>query len=261
MEKYPVALTGLWPERRDGKWRAKYVLPRSPAFEAGVQAGDEIVSVDGKPFRQLGIGADAPSTVVLSSDGRTQRTVQLRARRQGMQQFFLDASVESTRILPIGAHRAVYFHLWSGTHDLFLNTLNETMAGFEKQQVDALILDLRGGFGGAGLEYLDKLRTSEHLAKVPKYVLIDDGVRSGKEWLAGTVKAEKLGTLVGSKTAGMFLGGAPHRFFDDKCLLYLAEHTFTPPGIGPIEGIGVAPDVTVTPCRETALEQIHSSTR
>jgi carboxyl-terminal processing protease len=175
--------------------------------------------------------------------------VRIQATTQGMQQFFLNATRDSMRIVPIGAHATGYFHLWAGAHPVFLESINAAMEAFESKRVDALILDLRGGFGGAGLEYLAKLKSSPHLSQVPRYVLIDDGVRSGKEWLAATVRTEKLGTLVGSKTAGMFLGGAPHRFFDDKYLLYLAEHTFTPPGIGEIEGIGIEPDVAVDPCR------------
>jgi carboxyl-terminal processing protease len=249
LDKFPVDFSGLWPAQRDGKWYAKYVLPGSAAYAAGVQQGDELISVDGQPFRPLGISSTSASTLTLSQDGRTRRSVQIQARTHGMQQFFLDATRESTRIVPIGKRATGYFHLWAGTNEVFLNSMNTAMEEFEAKQVDALILDLRGGFGGAGLEYLAKVKSSPHLSKVPRYVLIDDGVRSGKEWLAATVRVEKLGTLVGSKTAGMFLGGAPHRFFDNKYLLYLAEHTFTPPGIGEIEGIGVAPDVAVEPCR------------
>ena len=250
VETFPVDFSGIWPERRNGKWYAKYVLPGSPAFEAGVMAGDELISIDGRPFRPLGIGSASAAKLVLSQDGRRKRTVPLQARSQGMQRFFLEATRGSTRVVPIGSRTTGYFHLCAGTHELFLQTLNDALASFEEQKIDALILDLRGGFGGAGLEYLAKLKASEHLRDVPRYVLIDDGVRSGKEWVAGTVRVEKLGTLVGSTTAGMFLGGAPHRFFDGKYLLYLAEQTFTPPGIGEIEGIGVPPDVAVAPCRE-----------
>jgi carboxyl-terminal processing protease len=249
IDQFPVDFSGIWPIRLKGRWYAKYVLPGTPAAASGVQPGDELISIDGKPFRPLGIGAAAPSLLVLSRDGRTKQSVAIQARNQAMQKFFLDATQDSTRRLSVGARNVGYFRLWAGTHDLFLKSLNDALAGFEGQKVDALILDLRGGFGGAGLEYLANLKQSAYLGALPKYFLIDDGVRSGKEWVSGTVKVEHLGTLVGSTTAGMFLAGTPFHFFDDRYLLYLAVQSFDPPGIAKIEGVGVSPDVEVAPCR------------
>jgi carboxyl-terminal processing protease len=166
-----------------------------------------------------------------------------------VQAFLLEASQRSTHMLEVGGRKVGYFHLWAGTHERFLDSLNAALASFEEARIDALLLDLRGGFGGAGLEYLAGIKESAGLRHVPKYFLIDDGVRSGKEWVAATIKLERLGTLVGSRTAGAFLAGAPFRFASGKYFLFLAVDRFTPPGIGPIEGIGVEPDVQVAPCR------------
>jgi carboxyl-terminal processing protease len=250
VDQHPVSFSGIWPLRVERRWYAKYVLPGSPAAESGVEAGDELISIDGKPFQPLGFSATKASTLVLSRDGRRKQSLPISARMEPMQKFFLDATRASARRIPVGAHDVGYFHLWAGTHELFLASLNSALAEFEEQRVDALVLDLRGGFGGAGPEYLEKLQDSAYLARVPKYFLIDDGVRSGKEWVSGSVKSQKLGTLVGSKTAGMFLAGAPYHFFDDRYLLYLAVEAFEPPGIGKIEGVGIAPDVPVAPCRK-----------
>jgi len=249
MEKYPVDFSGIWPERRDDAWYAKYVVPGTPAAAAGVNAGDLLVALDGQPFRTFGFSAQHPSQVTISSDGRAQRDIKIQAVSASMQRFLLDATRSSTAIMDIEGRKVGYFHLWSGTHVMFLDSLNAALAGFEQARVTALIVDLRGGFGGSGLEYLAHIRSSAHLQSVPKYFLTDDGTRSGKEWVAATIKSQRIGTLVGSRTAGAFLGGSPFRFADERYLLLLAVSAFTPPGIGRIEGIGVEPDVTVAPCR------------
>lgn len=66
--------------------------------------------------------------------------------------------------------------------------------------------------------------------------------------MAGVIKHDKIATLVGSRTAGAFLGGRANHLFDDKYFLYVASAAFVPPDVGPIEGIGIEPDVPVQPC-------------
>jgi C-terminal processing protease CtpA/Prc len=85
---------------------------------------------------------------------------------------------------------------------------------------------------------------------VPVYFLSDDSVRSGKELLAALVRRDGLGTLVGSTTAGYYLSGRMNRLLDNRYFLYVAVGTFPTPGTGDIEGIGVAPDIEVSPCRQ-----------
>jgi carboxyl-terminal processing protease len=249
IEKFPLALSGIWPVRLGQARYAAYVLEDSPAARAGVLRGDLLVSLDGGAFDPLGFNAQAGSTLVVSSDGHTQRTVHVQAIFESTQSSFLRAGIASAREIPVGTKRAGYFHLWSGTHVRFRETLEAALTRFEGAQVDALVLDLRGGFGGSGLEYLAKLKASTYLGRIPKYVLIDDGVRSGKEWITASIRQQKLATVVGSTTAGYFLGGRANQPFDGKYFLYVASAAFEPEGIPPIEGKGVAPDIAVAPCR------------
>ena len=249
LDAYEIDFSGIWPEQHDGIWYAKYVLLNSPAEKAGVLSGDELISIDGGDFRPLGFNEDSISTLIVSSDGSTTREIPIRAARQSIQRFFLDATESSRRIVPVGEKRIGYFHLWSG-QPLTLESLNSALASFEEARVDALIVDLRGGFGGMGRPYLEKLRESPYLVGIPKYFLIDDGSRSGKELVAGIIKRAGIGTLVGSTTAGNYLGASPFRLFDEKYFLYVAIGGGGEiPGIGVIEGVGIEPDVAVAPCR------------
>ena len=77
----------------------------------------------------------------------------------------------------------------------------------------------------------------------PMIVLINEGVRSGKEGIALSLKTLKRGKLVGTTTAGHYLAG---QFFDiipQVAALYLAVQRA--PGAPDIEGKGVSPDVEV----------------
>jgi|GEM_PF-4373595 len=124
------------------------------------------------------------------------------------------------------------------------------MENFSESDIDALIVDLRGGFGGTSDDYLSAVRFMRVQTPVPVYFLIDDSVRSGKELLAALVRRDGLGTLVESTTAGCYLSGRMNRLLDNRYFLDVAVGTFPTPGTGDIEGIGVAPDIDLAPCRQ-----------
>ena len=248
IDDYPVTFSGIWPVRRGREYFAHYVLQGSPAQHAGVVPGDELISINGKPYRPLGFRAGATAALIVLEDGRTRRTLYVMPKTQGMQDFFLDATRDSERIEQIQGHAVGYVHLWSGAGPLFLAALNSALANFERHHISALILDLRGGYGGAGPPYLEKLRHDPYFRHVYKVALIDHGTRSGKELVAAIIKHDHIATLVGSRTAGAFLGASTVRLFNNLYLVEVAIGHYVPPGIGEIEGVGVEPDVAVAPC-------------
>jgi carboxyl-terminal processing protease len=250
LTKFAVPFSGIWTIRIEDRWHAKYVLAGSPAQAAGVLPGDELIALDGKPFQPLGMLADTSAQLTVSSDGSARRDVRLMPVTASLQQFLLDASVQSRTLLATNGKQVGYFHLWSGTHPAFKDAFAAALQAFEQARVDVLLIDLRGGFGGAGPEYLDALQASKWLQSRPTYVLIDDGVRSGKEWIASLLKQQPQVTMVGSRTAGAFLAGAPFAFAKGSYVMLLAVRAFQPPDVEPIEGIGVEPDVQVAPCRQ-----------
>jgi carboxyl-terminal processing protease len=251
--RYSLNFAGLWPERRGGRWHAKYVFEGSAAARAGIAQGDELIRLNGAVFDPFSFTGQHDSVVFSSKRGKRQ-TVSLRAEHISVMQAFVDASRASSRIFDAEGRRVGYFHLW-GARDGVLKALEDSLAEFATSRVDALILDFRGGYGGTSLDYLKALLASQYLMNIPKFVLIDDGVRSGKEMLAAIMKRDKLATLVGSRTAGAFLGATPVRFFDDRYFLLLAAFGGAPQGMPPVEGVGVSPDVEVPPCRQHCAGQ------
>ena len=72
--------------------------------------------------------------------------------------------------------------------------------------------------------------------------------RSSYLYRIAVIKAKKLGTLVGTKTAGEFMAGAAFKLLNNRFFLYLAVREFNPPDIPRIEGMGVEPDIEVPAC-------------
>ena len=135
---------------------------------------------------------------------------------------------------------------------------------------DGLILDLRGGFGGAGYEYLDLFfpdrsgyakievidnegrriwpvppRINERHYPGPMVVLINEGTRSGKEMLAYQFVKSRRATVIGTPTRGAFTLG--RAFFTEAGLdyfLFLSTGELILDGTK-IEGFGVAPHAEI----------------
>ena len=252
LDGYALPFPGIWATRHNDGWFATHVLNGSEAEQAGVQAGDELLQLNGGDFSPTAFVA-GNNTLEISADGRTTRTVQIEAPVHSVMRAFVDASAASAQILTTsgsnGGKTAGYYRIWAA-RDQIQRDFQAAIEHFTMQEVDALIVDLRGGFGGTSEEYLAAVRFMRAQRPVPVYFLIDDSVRSGKELLAAVVRRDELGTLVGSTTAGYYLSGRMNRVLNDRYFLYVAVSEYPTPGPQPIEGVGIAPDIEVEPCRQ-----------
>lgn len=252
LDGYTLPFPGVWATRHDSGWFASYVLNGSAAEQAGIRAGDELVSLNGEAFSPTAFVA-GDNQLEISSDGNNTLTITVSAPVQSVMNAFVEASATSAQTLTVGSNDSEktvgYYRIWAA-RDQIQRDFQSALERFTLDEVDALIVDLRGGLGGTSEEYLAPVRFMQVQRPVPVYFLIDDTVRSGKELLASVVRRDQLGTLVGATTAGYYLAGRMNRVLDDRYFLYVAVSEFPTPGTGEIEGVGVAPDVEVTPCRE-----------
>jgi carboxyl-terminal processing protease len=251
--------------------RIRAVLDGSPAEAAGVQREDRIVAVNGVQFESL-LQWQRPTSVKLMLLRNSEQTeVMLTPIRQGFHQALARATKASRRVLECGEQRIGYLHLWSGTHSVFLESLQDSIADAGEMSLDGFILDLRDGYGGAWWPYLDPFfedrseyfsyatrdaggtsdavraepQKNENAWLGPLAVIINSGTRSGKESLAFQFKKADRATLFGTTTAGAFTAG--RGVFADRqadYIMYLAVHELILDGTI-IEGSGVTPDVVV----------------
>lgn len=252
LDAYTLPFPGIWATRHNNDWFVSHVLNGSAAELAGISAGDELISLNGQAFLPTGF-VEGENQLVISPDGDSSRTVTVTAAVQSVMNAFVNASAASAQTFSVdgsaGEKSVGYYRIWAAREQI-QRDFQAAVDQFTVAEVDALIVDLRGGFGGTSAEYLAPIRFMQVERAVPVFFLIDDSVRSGKELLAGVVRRDELGTLVGSTTAGYYLSGRMNRLLNDRYFLYVAVGEFPTPGTGEIEGIGVAPDVEVLPCRE-----------
>jgi carboxyl-terminal processing protease len=252
LDGYTLPFPGIWAIRDDQSWFVSHVFNGSPAQQAGISAGDELISLNSQLFAPTAF-IEGNNQLEISSDGNTARTVDVIAPVQSVMRALVDASAASAQTFSVASsdgEKAVgYYRIWA-VRDQIQRDFQAAVEQFTADEVDALIVDLRGGFGGSSEDYLAPIRFMLVQRSIPLFFLIDDSVRSGKELLAAVIRRDQLGTLVGATTAGYFLAGRMNRLLNERYFLYVAVNTFPPPGTGDIEGVGVAPDVEVEPCKQ-----------
>ncbi|MFG3598391.1 S41 family peptidase [Bradyrhizobium sp. RDI18] len=236
------------------------VTEGTPAQQAGLLAGDVIVFADGGPFQP-----------VQSFRGKVDKEVVLGLRRAGafMQisvtpvdiepnKMFLDGLKASARIIQANGRSIGYVHVWSYAGSVYQRTLEHLLSQSPLKDADALIWDLRDGWGGAIPEYLDLFNTRAPTMQVtdrngaselrnvkwrkPVAMLVNGGTRSGKEILAYGFKKYRLGEVIGTRTEGAVL--AATAFLIGGGLLLLAVQDVHVDGER-LEGVGVAPTIEV----------------
>lgn len=242
--------------------KVRFVLDGSPAQKAGIQIGDQIISVDGRPYiGQLSFANMSGKEIRISLTRKgLKRTVSLKPLLQDDYGEFVAAIKNSARTFSVPGATLGYVHLWSGG-PLAHQALFEVLDG-KVGYTDGLILDLRGGYGANSTSDLDFFyrqpsnypamvsidrKGGRHYAKEyydkPVVALIDGGARSGKEILAYSLKRSGRAKLVGERTAGACVAGTIIAI-DAKTALYLAVFDVEIGGVR-LEGMGVAPDEEV----------------
>lgn len=245
----PINQIGAWFIQVNGKWFIKNVFNGGPASRAGLLAGDEILNVDGKPFYPVDSFSGKKFQILSIKRSENQNPIHIKVRpiHESFQRSMLRGAKESFKILNLNDKRVAYFHLWSGTNDAFKNTLKAAVAKAASRS-HVFILDLRDGFGGASPEYIEPFMQKPNGSRAaydkPLIILINDGVRSGKEWITYILKETKRATLIGSRTKGFFLAGMPFEIRKDRFMLYLAVNE--DPSMPKLEGNGVFPDIQVS---------------
>ncbi len=254
---------GLATATIDGRVFAADVYDGGPAARAGILAGDELVGVgdgpwgDVAPFRSR---EGQPTKVVIqrSADAASRREAEVVPERIRPREMFLAAERASARLIERDGKRVGYVRVRSYAHPAYHELLKELLET-DLAGADALVLDLRGGWGGASPSYMDlfnpdapalNYRTRDGVEREvsptwrkPVAMVIDGGSRSGKEALAYAFKKHRVGVLVGERTAGAVLAGTA-RPLADGSVLYLAVQDVRVDGVR-LEGVGVEPDVRV----------------
>lgn len=241
-------------------------LKGTPAYEAGIKAGDVIAQIDGKDVLDM----DMDSAVSMMR-GKVGTKVKLTIVREGENKplnFELtreEITYPSVEGKLLKDERIAYIQL----HQFNTNSpeeLEKTIKDLGKDNFDGTILDLRGDPGGdlqacvaiaqyfvpKGKVVSIKYRSGEkedHYSSGPTLdkplvVLINGSSASASEILAGAVKDTKAGKLIGTKTFGK---GVVQSIFDlnNSAGLKLTTAKYFTPNGNDIHKKGIAPNIEV----------------
>jgi carboxyl-terminal processing protease len=248
---------GIQFDLRDGAIVVIAPLEGGPSYRLGIQAGDRIIEIDGKPlpksinnddvFRLLRGPAGTTVSVTIERDGELEPL-----------HFAIDRAKIPIESVPyaymirpgVGYIRINRFAQTTGAE------LERALTTLRQQGMKSLMLDLRGNAGGLlsqAVEVLDELvpqnkrvvytrgriasanadyYTSERakLADGPIVVLVDHGTASASEIVAGAIQDLDRGLVAGVNSFGKGLVQNQLRLGDGSKLLLTIAKYYTPSG-------------------------------
>lgn len=243
-------------------------MENSPAMLAGIESGDRILAIDGKPTDNMRVEQAAE---LIRGDVGTQ--IKLRIARPGVEEF--DVTLTRARIaLPAvhyslkqeGATQVGYIRLTEFSSHA-AEQMREAIENLEQQNVQGFVLDLRGNPGGllyASIDIaqmwlnegdivhtVDRDGLSEDfqaqdraISNLPLAVLVDHNSASASEILAGSLQDNGRATIIGDRTFGKALVQSVHKLADGSGLAVTIAHYYTPNGTD-ISQRGITPDIRV----------------
>jgi carboxyl-terminal processing protease len=247
----------------------------TPAYRAGVKAGDRIAEIDGKTTE----GMELDEAVnILRGDKGTEVTL-------GIKRENIEELLEITIIRDIIEIKAVKKEIMGKDDNIGyvrittfnINTeteLEEVLNEFKKDSnIQGIILDLRNNPGGlldSAIEVASKFIKEGPVVHIkdrdgivdsieskgnkypewPLFVLINEGSASASEIVAGAIQDYKRGKLLGKKTFGKGVVQQVFNLSDGSGVAITTSEYFTP-NERSIDHIGIEPDILVEPAENS----------
>jgi len=262
---------------KDGLLTVVTPIEDTPAWKAGIKAGDRIVRINNESTRDITI-----TDAVKKLRGKPQEAVNITVLRESEKKILefrivrgriKIKDIKEARVLEdgIGYIRLVEFRE-NTPRDITL-----ALEKLSKERMNALILDLRNNPGGlldvaaavaekfieqgkvivytkgrqaqGNVEFIS--RQAHPLLNLPLVVLINEGSASGSEIVAGCLQDYKRAIIMGKKSFGKGSVQTVIPLGDKSALRLTTAKYFTPLG-NVIHGKGVMPDIEV---EETSGEE------
>lgn len=238
----------------------------TPAYRAGIKPGDTIIKIDGKEVVDISLH-DAVNLLRGPEGTKVTVTIMREGEKEPrdytlVREIIKIPSVKYWLIKPdIGYIRLTQF-IQTSAEDL-----EKALLALEKANVKSIILDLRNNPGGlltAAVEVARKFIPKGDIVSIkgrdgekntyssffqshpllPLVVLINEGSASASEIVAGAIKDNKRGILVGKKTFGKGSVQTVISLNDGSAVALTTALYYTPSGKS-IHKLGIEPDIEV----------------
>lgn len=242
------------------------VIENSPALEAGIQPGDEIVFVDSVSCKELGC-----SQAVAAIRGEEKTVAKFTVLRDGE---LIDFEVERRKVTDY----TVFSKLCNSDSSIGIITITEfdmktaqqfkaAVKSLTEQGADKLIFDVRNNPGGnlesieEILDYLlpegpiirifdksgreDSLVSDAAEIKLPMMVLTNGNTASAAELFACALRDYDKALLVGETTYGKGSMQTIIPLYDGSAIR-MSTNIYAPPFSDNYDGVGIVPDISVS---------------
>ena len=260
----------------DGIVKVVSPIDDTPAAEAGIEAGDLIIKIDGQPTQGLGI-----SEAVDKMRGKPGSKITLTLVRDGGMPFDVEITRAAIKVQSVKRQMLEDGYGYLRITQFQVNTGEQVGKALDKLQKDAggklngLVLDLRNNPGGvlqAAVEVSDhflrkglivytkgrdsnaELRFSatpaDKLENAPLVVLINGGTASASEIVAGALQDHKRAVIMGTDSFGKGSVQTVLPLNNERALKLTTALYYTPKDRS-IQAQGIVPDIEVQRARVT----------
>ena len=267
---------GLQVNVRDGALTVIAPMEDTPAFEAGILPGDQLVKIDGRSTERLGMNE---AVKLLRGEAGSKITVSILRpsmsepkdivlTRQDIRVYSVK-DLDNRREFPVGADRLGYVRI-TQFGEKTADELEDALNRMEAHGLDGLVLDLRGNPGGlldqavaVSEKFLPKGKPvvstegrnraadvqrrasgKGRIRSLPLVVLVNGGSASASEIVAGCLQDLERAVLVGEQSFGK---GSVQNILplNDGSALRLTTAKYYTPSHKVIHEHGITPNVVV----------------
>lgn len=261
--------------------RAVQVFHGSPADQAGIEAGDTVVSVDGDSI--AGQSSSEATERIKGPEGTEVTIGVLAAGSAKVRQLRLTrAEVAlpnvSSRVVEVAGHRLGYIRMLGFSEGVHAQ-LAAAVRKVRREGAEGIVLDLRANPGGLLDEAVlsaslflpeDQVVVSTEsrtqgrsvhrtvggaLTKLPLVVLIDRNTASAAEILTAALADDAGASVVGTRSFGKGVFQEERGLSNGGALKLTVGEYFTPKGVNLARSHGIHPDVKVSDDPETAADE------
>ena len=247
---------GIQIDVRDGWITVVAPLPDTPAERAGIQSGDQIIALDGRPTEGW-----KNDQAVKELRGEPGTAVELKVRRVGVEQpltFKLSRAtihIRSVQVAMLLDDRVGYVAL-NPVSEASAPELADALKSLTEKGMKSLILDLRGNPGGLleqgvavsdlfldpGQEVVETRGRAPNSSRVyrdgkpqpwpglPVVVLVNGGTASAAEIITGALQDHDRAVVVGTPTFGKGLVQSLYPLTPEVALKLTTARWYTPSG-------------------------------
>jgi carboxyl-terminal processing protease len=255
---------------KDGMLTVIAPLEDTPAYKVGIKAGDKIIKINNEFTKDMGLH-DAVSKM----RGAPSTSVKITILREGWKETRDFTIVREVIKIKSVKYRVLedgigYIKL-TQFQEQTSSDLSTAMENLAKENINALVLDLRNNPGGllnsavdVSSQFLqsgklvvfikdkkgDKIEYKSGKNKtdfnLPMIVLVNQGSASASEIVAGALKDWNKAVLIGTQTFGKGSVQSVVPLGDGSALRLTTARYYTPKGTS-IQTTGIAPDIVVKP--------------